>query len=275
MRKLTNSDILRKRVLDNYNSIINTVLKIMPQLEKMGYKTSFEKNVNASFYRLLNGTMFIGQDPNDIKWRTFFTLLSFKEATILSDYYITTNRDTMTKSEEDVKSLEYSILDSIRKNSFKNFNISTNYKILCDSSKRLLNASFYEKIVYFKSLGEEDIEFLSSINPFFQEELTLYGIDISPEFIINEIDKQFESNLPNEAIYQELAKLLADLFRIDDDFINDIISDLIETLNIDGEDIGMLIDVLDTDNEYDINQVLASLIQQYYKIKKDKNIYKK
>lgn len=275
MRKLTNSDILRKRVLDNYNSIINTVLKIMPQLEKMGYKTSFEKNVNASFYRLLNGTMFIGQDPNDIKWRTFFTLLSFKEATILSDYYITTNRDAMTKSEEDDKSFEYAILNSIRKNSFKNFNISTNYKILCDSSKRLLDASFYEKIVYFKSLSEEDIEFLSSINPFFQEELTLYGIDISPKFIIDEIDKQFESNLPNEAIYQEFAKLLADLFRIDDDFINDIISDLIETLNIDGENIDMLIDVLDTDNEYDINQVLASLIQQYYKIKKDKNIYKK
>lgn len=275
MKKLTNSDILRKRVLDNYNSIVNTVLKIMPQLEKMGYKTSFEKNVNASFYRLLNGTMFIDQDPNDIKWRTFFTLLSFKEATILSDYYITTNRDAMTKSEEDVKSLEYAILDSIKKNSFKNFNISTNYKILCDSSKRLLDASFYEKIVYFKSLSEEDIEFLSSITPFFQEELTLYGIDISPEFIIDEIDKQFESNLPNEAIYQELAKLLADLFRIDDDFINDIISDLIETLNIDDENIGMLIDILDTDNEYDINQVLASLIQQYYKIKKDKIIYKK
>ena len=46
------------------------------------------------------------------------------------------------------------------------------------------------RIVIFKSLNESDVEFLKSINPFFEEEYKLYGIDITPEFIVEEINKQ-------------------------------------------------------------------------------------
>lgn len=92
---------------------------------------------------------------------------------------------------------------------------------------------------------------------------------------MEEINKQNETNLPNEAIYQEISRLLADLYRVDDDLINDVICDIIETLNINGEDIFTMIDLLDSDCANDIDEVLASLIEQYYKIKKDEKKYEK
>ena len=107
----------------------------------------------------------------------------------------------------------------------------------------------------------------------------MYGLEVTPEFIVEEIKKQNETNLPNEAIYRELARLLADLYRIDEDLINDVISDIIETLNMNGSDmdilIDILIDILDSDNANDIDQVLSSLIEQYYNIKKDEKKYEK
>lgn len=66
--------------------------------------------------------------------------------------------------------------------------------------------------------------------------------------------------------------MLASLYRIDEDLINEPISDIIETLNLDGHDIEMLIDILDSSCLNDINVVLASLIEQYYLIIKDKKI---
>ena len=103
----------------------------------------------------------------------------------------------------------------------------------------------------------------------------MYGINITPEFIVDEINQQNDTNLPNEAIYQELARLLADLYRIDEDLINDVTSDIIETLNMNGTDIDSLIALLDSNYTNDIDLVLASLIQQYYNIKKDEKKYEK
>ena len=103
----------------------------------------------------------------------------------------------------------------------------------------------------------------------------MYGINITPEFIVDEINQQNDTNLPNEAIYQELARLLADLYRVDEDLINDVIADIIETLNMNGSDMDILIDILDSDNANDIDQVLSSLIEQYYNIKKDEKKYEK
>lgn len=100
-------------------------------------------------------------------------------------------------------------------------------------------------------------------------------MNITPEFIVDEINQQNDTNLPNEAIYQELARLLADLYRIDEDLINDVTSDIIETLSMNGTDIDSLIALLDSNYTNDIDLVLASLIQQYYKIKKDEKKYEK
>ena len=40
-------------------------------------------------------------------------------------------------------------------------------------------------------------------------------------------------------------------------------------------DMDILIDILDSDNANDIDQVLSSLIEQYYNIKKDEKKYEK
>lgn len=166
-------------------------------------------------------------------------------------------------------------LKSIRDKAFGYITKSLDLVAMTDATKEIKNASFYKKIVIFNSLDETDIEFLSSINPFFEEEYKLYGMNITPEFIVDEINQQNDTNLPNEAIYQELARLLADLYRVDEDLINDVISDIIETLNMNDSDMDILIDILDSDNANDIDQVLSSLIEQYYNIKKDEKKYEK
>lgn len=202
-------------------------------------------------------------------------LMALEEITFLSDYYIFSTYKFKTQNEDNKDLSVENTLKSIRDKAFAYITKSLDLVAMTDATKEIKNASFYKKIVIFNSLDETDIEFLSSINPFFEEEYKLYGVNITPEFIVDEINQQNDTNLPNEAIYQELARLLADLYRIDEDLINDVTSDIIETLNMNDTDVDSLIALLDSNYTNDIDLVLASLIQQYYKIKKDEKKYEK
>lgn len=202
-------------------------------------------------------------------------LMALEEITFLSDYYIFSTYKFKTQNEDNKDLSVENTLKSIRDKAFGYITKSLDLVAMTDATKEIKNASFYKKIVIFNSLDETDIEFLRSINPFFEEEYKLYGMNITPEFIVDEINQQNDTNLPNEAIYQELARLLADLYRVDEDLINDVISDIIETLNMNDSDMDILIDILDSDNANDIDQVLSSLIEQYYNIKKDEKKYEK
>ena len=212
---------------------------------------------------------------NESATKVNVVLIALEEITFLSDYYIFSTYKYKTQNEDNKDLNIEETLKSIREKSFDYINESLDLVAMTDATKEIKNASFYKKIVIFNSLDKTDIEFLSSINPFFEEEYKLYGMNITPEFIVDEINQQNDTNLPNEAIYQELARLLADLYRVDEDLINDVISDIIETLNMNSSDMDILIDILDSDNANDIDQVLSSLIEQYYNIKKDEKKYEK
>lgn len=280
MKIKTNSDVIRTSVLSSVK-LLQGVISQNLKANNMKSDDFYGKLwLNNSLYeRLTNSMGSYDLAQKCLKDETVFkvtvVLMALEEITFLSDYYIFSTYKFKTQNEDNKDSTIEKALKSIRDKAFGYITESLDLVAMTDATKEIKNASFYKKIVIFNSLDETDIEFLSSINPFFEEEYKLYGMNITPEFIVEEINQQNDTNLPNEAIYQELARLLADLYRIDEDLINDVISDIIETLNMNSSDMDILIDILDSDNANDIDHVLSSLIEQYYNIKKDEKKYEK
>lgn len=280
MKIKTNSDIIRTSVLSGIK-LLQGVISQNLKANNMKSDDFYGKLwLNNSLYeRLTNsmGSYDLAQKclKDEAAAKVNVVLMALEEITFLSDYYIFSTYKFKTQNEDNKDSTIEKALKSIRDKAFGYITESLDLVAMTDATKEIKNASFYKKIVIFNSLDETDIEFLSSINPFFEEEYKLYGMNITPEFIVDEINQQNDTNLPNEAIYQELARLLADLYRVDEDLINDVISDIIETLNMNDSDMDILIDILDSDNANDIDQVLSSLIEQYYNIKKDEKKYEK
>lgn len=280
MKIKTNSDVIRTSVLSSVK-LLQGVISQNLKANNMKSDDFYGKLwLNNSLYeRLTNSMGSYDLAQKCLKDETVFkvtvVLMALEEITFLSDYYIFSTYKFKTQNEDNKDSTIEKALKSIRDKAFGYITESLDLVAMTDATKEIKNASFYKKIVIFNSLDETDIEFLSSINPFFEEEYKLYGMNITPEFIVDEINQQNDTNLPNEAIYQELARLLADLYRIDEDLINDVTSDIIETLSMNGTDIDSLIALLDSNYTNDIDLVLASLIQQYYKIKKDEKKYEK
>lgn len=280
MKIKTNSDIIRTSVLSGIK-LLQGVISQNLKANNMKSDDFYGKLwLNNSLYeRLTNsmGSYDLAQKclKDEAAAKVNVVLMALEEITFLSDYYIFSTYKFKTQNEDNKDSTIEKALKSIRDKAFGYITESLDLVAMTDATKEIKNASFYKKIVIFNSLDKTDIEFLSSINPFFEEEYKLYGMNITPEFIVDEINQQNDTNLPNEAIYQELARLLADLYRIDEDLINDVISDIIETLNMNSNDMDILIDILDSDNANDIDQVLSSLIEQYYNIKKDEKKYEK
>lgn len=280
MKIKTNSDVIRTSVLSSVK-LLQGVISQNLKANNMKSDDFYGKLwLNNSLYeRLTNsmGSYDLAQKclKDEAAAKVNVVLMALEEITFLSDYYIFSTYKFKTQNEDNKDSTIEKALKSIRDKAFGYITESLDLVAMTDATKEIKNASFYKKIVIFNSLDKTDIEFLSSINPFFEEEYKLYGMNITPEFIVDEINQQNDTNLPNEAIYQELARLLADLYRIDEDLINDVISDIIETLNMNSNDMDILIDILDSDNANDIDQVLSSLIEQYYNIKKDEKKYEK
>lgn len=280
MKIKTNSDVIRTSVLSSVK-LLQGVISQNLKANNMKSDDFYGKLwLNNSLYeRLTNsmGSYDLAQKclKDEAAAKVNVVLMALEEITFLSDYYIFSTYKFKTQNEDSKDLSVENTLKSIRDKAFGYITKSLDLVAMTDATKEIKNASFYKKIVIFNSLDETDIEFLSSINPFFEEEYKLYGMNITPEFIVDEINQQNDTNLPNEAIYQELARLLADLYRVDEDLINDVISDIIETLNMNDSDMDILIDILDSDNANDIDQVLSSLIEQYYNIKKDEKKYEK
>lgn len=280
MKIKTNSDVIRTSVLSSVK-LLQGVISQNLKANNMKSDDFYGKLwLNNSLYECLTNSMEsydMAQKclKDDVVAKVYVVLMALEEMTFFSDYYIFSTYKFKIQNEENKDSTIENTLKSIRDKDFGYITKSLDLVAMTDATKEIKNASFYKKIVIFNSLDETDIEFLSSINPFFEEEYKLYGMNITPEFIVDEINQQNDTNLPNEAIYQELARLLADLYRIDEDLINDVTSDIIETLSMNGTDIDSLIALLDSNYTNDIDLVLASLIQQYYKIKKDEKKYEK
>lgn len=280
MKIRTNSDIIRNSILTDIKilqSVISQNLKAN-NMKSDGFHGKLWLN-NSLYERLANGMdsydLALKCCENESAAKINVILMALEEITFLSDYYIFSTYKFKTQNEDNKDFTIENTLKSIRDKAFGYITESLDLIAMTDATKEIKNASFYKKIVIFNSLDETDIEFLSSINPFFEEEYKLYGMDITSKFIVDEINQQNDTNLPNEAIYQELARLLSDLYRINEDLIIDITSDIIETLNMNGTDIDNLIALLDSDYANDIDLVLASLLQQYYRIKKDEKKYEK
>ena len=247
MKNITYADKIRKNFLNSINHHIKAKKGFFPQIDD----EDCIKEFLSSYYK------FVDQDVKQ-----------FIKAVISTDYFVILNYDAKRNEvfDDDV-STEFS--------NYKQFISTHDFNILLsdetvannvnDAVKTIQNASFYKRIAILKSLTDEDIKFILTINPFFNEELKQYNIEADAHFFYSEIDTQESTNIPNLEVYNELASLLIDLYMIDEDLVNSIVSDMIDVLNIDGTYIETLIDMI---HDGDINGV-ASILCQYYTLKKE------
>ena len=206
MKIRTNSDIMRNSIL--------TDIKILQSVISQNLKANNMKSddfhgklwLNNSLYeRLANGMdsydLALKCCENESAAKINVILMALEEITFLSDYYIFSTYKFKTQNEDNKDLTIENTLKSIRDKAFGYITESLDLIAMTDATKEIKNASFYKKIVIFNSLDETDIYFLSSINPFFEEEYKLYRVDITSKFIVDEINQQNDTNLPNEAIY--------------------------------------------------------------------------
>ena len=227
MKNITYADKIRKLLIEN----INDYLKIK--------KVIFNKvDEDETIYEYMRDYSSIC-DQN---------IKQFIKYIISTDYFVILNYDAKRNE-------AFSTDVSTELNNLKLFMSNHNFQ----------NASFYKRIAILKALTDEDIKFILSINPFFDEELGQYNIEADADFFYSEIDKQESTNIPNLEVYNELASLLIDLYMIDEDLVNSISSDIIDVLNIGSSDIETFIDMI-----YDGDIIgVSSILYQYYALRKE------
>lgn len=247
MKNITYADKIRKLLIEN----INDYLKIK--------KVIFNKvDEDETIYEYMRDYSSIC-DQN---------IKQFIKYIISTDYFVILNYDAKRNE-------AFSTDVSTEFSNYKQFISTHDFNILLsdetvannvyDAVKTLQNASFYKRIAILKALTDEDIKFILSINPFFDEELGQYNIEADADFFYSEIDKQESTNIPNLEVYNELASLLIDLYMIDEDLVNSISSDMIDVLNIGSSDIETFIDMI-----YDGNIIgVSSMLYQYYALRKE------
>lgn len=247
MKNITYADKIRKLLIES----VNDYLKIK--------KIIFNKvDEDETIYEYMRDYSFIC-DQN---------IKQFIKYIISTDYFVILNYDAKRNE-------AFSSDISTELNNLKIFMGNHDFNILLadkdvaasvyEAIKTIKNASFYKKIAILKSLTDEDIKFILSINPFFDEELRQYNIETDADFFYSEIDTQESTNIPNLEVYNELASLLIDLYMIDEDLVNSIMCDIIEVLNIDSVDIETFIDMV---YDGDISGI-SSMLSQYYTLRKE------
>lgn len=193
MKIKTNSDVIRTSVLSSVK-LLQGVISQNLKANNMKSDDFYGKLwLNNSLYeRLTNsmGSYDMAQKclKDEAAAKVNVVLMALEEITFFSDYYIFSTYKFKTQNEDNKDLSVENTLKSIRDKAFGYITKSLDLVAMTDATKEIKNASFYKKIVIFNSLDETDIEFLSSINPFFEEEYKLYGMNITPEFIVDEIN---------------------------------------------------------------------------------------
>lgn len=167
MQYKTKSDTIRKLIFEDITSIKNAINYTSSSLKDKINLVSFDESLNASLYeRLTDSSKYsILVFKNDEDWRFDQVIRALEHSIALSDYYI--DICCKSKTQTDLDDSLKNILEELKKDAFNYINSNIDLISMCESSKRIKNASFYEKIVFFKSLSEFDINFLKRINPFF------------------------------------------------------------------------------------------------------------
>lgn len=280
MKNRTNSDIIRNSLLMSINTLQTTAANNFRTNNVMDNDLYARTWINNSLYErftneLNSYDLTLKYYGDEMITKANIVLMVLEEVIFLSDYYIVLTYKSKTQSKDNGVFNIKGILKSIREESFGYITKTLDIVKMADASKEIENASLSQKTSIFSSLDETDIEFLSSINPFFEEEYELYAPNDTPEVGDEKKKKQQVSNLLDNTIYQEMARFLANPYGVDENLIDDVIADILETLEINGEDIKTMIGVLGYNSIDDIDQVIIFLIEKYYQVKKDEKDYEK
>lgn len=181
------------------------------------------------------------------------------EAVMLEDLYIALNKKVATgkASDADLKLINRIITcankdkDDMYESLFIDPNIGTK---LVQASLGFLASSAYEKVLSFKCLDTDDAIVLTSISPYFTQDLKRYSLDINRDFLITQINRWKDITTEDESI-NAAAEFLITAFNMDID---------IETLVVDIINHAESEDVMQALVDENI-ELLSSFILAYYR----------
>lgn len=125
-----------------------------------------------------------------------------------------------------------------------------------ESLLKFNNLSGYEKILYTKSLSEEEHNYLKSFNPFYEAEKDKYDIDITPELIERHILKWQKSFSDEEKSYKAAADFLYNLNKVNVKEARKIFIEINQILNF---------TTSDNYDELSSKERLGDIVKQYHK----------
>ncbi|MCH5166664.1 MAG: hypothetical protein J1F35_02105 [Erysipelotrichales bacterium] len=202
--------------------------------------------------------IFVNMNPQYrelVKSRNILTNQMF-QAILVQDLYLKLNRESALDIISDSDRVFFKqILRAIEKNDFSLLltNRMTINKFL-DATFEFMDASAFLKVEMFKCLDEDDLELLSSFNPFFMDEYNTYNVEINQHFMIRQITKWINRFKDEERAINEAAKFLINAFKMFID-INGVYLDILNSNDPDSVNQAMIDEDLDR---------VAGYVRKYY-----------
>lgn len=164
-------------------------------------------------YSLFQRLVTIENQHSEEDYRAYLFTIELIKMVVIQDLYMFLNEKALLKT---ITTSEKAIFDLL-----KGCIAKGNYNSLMNDTKtiedviaplfEMLNASALRKVELFKSLSDEDIKLLTSINLFFKEEYDHYNITITKEFLIKHI-KIWEKKEDYETAITKVTNFLIRIF---------------------------------------------------------------
>lgn len=186
------------------------------------------------------------------------------QSVVVMDFYILVNKkivlDTATK--EEIRMLNQ-IKSAHKKDNDFTLLISNpnNTKELLNATHLMKSVSYYDKVLAYCLLDDEDISLLSSFNISFMSDYKKYNVKINKNFILKQIFKDINKSNDRITSIEEAAAFLVDAFYADVDGIEEIVVDII---NFTGSE-----DIMQALVDENISGVAIHLFDYYDKITND------
>lgn len=198
VESFANSNLLANKQMDEQLAI------------SIGFVNYFTNNNLKNLYA-------ISHDENIA--RDSFIVCSLIQATVICDLYLLLKRKYFlsTISNHDLKLLKRTI-KALQENNLRpllgDVKIVDNF---IEASLEMLDASAYEKVEMYKNLKEEEVELLSSINPYIKKEYEVFNVTLDRHLIITQIKKWLKAYNDEDLALTKAAEFLIHMFKIDHD----------------------------------------------------------
>ena len=208
MKYIDISDNIREKVCEETSALISIYKKVdVKTVKKIIENVTNEKNV-ISRYSLGNNLVVLYNTPDMVKTQMFTDHYRMIRQKVLLDMGGIIPLPKTTKEEINI------IYDD-----------NQIFAYMLDSMLSTYMITPLDKVILNKCLVKDDIEYLKSINPFFEDEYNLYNRTVDLDFIIESI-KNVQGEVEEDAEYTYAAENIFKLYKINDEEVYDLMKEL-------------------------------------------------